>query len=475
MIHMKRILIFLILFLAFSSGATAVVNVSNSTVFTPWLSNINYIVPDPWFLADNISLGPLCLNITNFRYPGSGFAIENGTNPTFCGQSSTEINVTIGTGILTVTIYDEQNNTLVTHTNVTVSVDKENSSIITQVTDTGSTVFYGLEEGIWTITLTADGYQSRSYFVTVSASTPATLNAFLILDSQSNDITFIVRDFDDGQFVEDVVVTLQKKIGASYVTMGQKTTDFVGSVFFGMEVAVPYRMTFSHPDYFTRSVSIEIEPTDSSFELLLTQNVTLDLDSIFSDLLYSYIPIPVMVEPLNNSNFSLSVTSIGSTLSWFSVSTDLNGTSTTNVTGSPAGGVAQITKDLTFLQGETFQVKRCMKSINFDLYCFNTTHMVNPLTTGNYSLPSIVTDARTIVNIFTDSGRGELILNIFALLITSFIIAALSVSGMDPKFASGIGIFMLIGASFLGVFDTLIAFLVAFLYFALLLMSEVIT
>jgi len=234
-------------------------------------------------------------------------------------------------------------------------------------------------------------------------------------------------------------------------------------------------MTFSHPDYFTRSVSIEIEPTDSSFELLLTQNVTLDLDSIFSDLLYSYIPIPVMVEPLNNSNFSLSVTSIGSTLSWFSVSTDLNGTSTTNVTGSPAGGVAQITKDLTFLQGETFQVKRCMKSINFDLYCFNTTHMVNPLTTGNYSLPSIVTDARTIVNIFTDSGRGELILNIFALLITSFIIAALSVSGMDPKFASGIGIFMLIGASFLGVFDTLIAFLVAFLYFALLLMSEVIT
>jgi len=466
---MKLKLSFLFLFTFVLVGsAIATVNTTGGTVMSPPETLVNYIAPDPWFLSDSFSLNASCLIIINFEHPNVTFPIANGTNFTICLESETEVNITLGSSVLLVNIFDEQNNTLINFTTVTVVADTDGFATTSETTTTGVLTFGTLASETYQIDISAANYGSRRYFVTLASGSIVTLNAYLLLSSESQDIVFTLRDFDTGQFIQEADITLLRKIGVSYISIAQKQTDFVGSALFDMKTGHPYRMTFVSDGYSTRTINIEIKPTDTSFTILLSLNVTIGVETIFEDVTYTFTPRNGLLEPVlgSNQSFTFSVNSPSGTIQWFSMSTDFNGTGTTNISGIPGGGIALVALNLTTSLGDTFGMEYCIQSTGQSLYCFNGSYIINPIELGNLTLPAQILNWRTAANLITSTAaKGTLILNILTLLGIGVIVAVLSLIGLGGRLATSIGMFLLIGAGFLGTFNLFLSIFLAFIYF----------
>lgn len=333
------------------------------------------------------------------------------------------------TNSVTIYFWDEYTGASITQ-NVTVEFDGPNSTF--ESTGTGGYLYEDLlDPGTWTLTMDSDGYDERVYYITVSTRSHQVLNAYLLNSTLSQDTTFYIKD-SDGDNLPNSTITIQDDINGSWTTIAQKTTDFFGIAYFPLQYAHTYRAIIEAPGYITKTA--EFERVLTSYTIRLSSNNTQDYTSYGDEFTYSTSPDEVKPEP---TNFTLSTSSPLGALEWFSVTTLLNGsTTTTNNTGSPSGGTATVAHDLTSYSGDYIEVWYKAKStgINTPLVLYGK-FLIYSQTPGNYSLAAFAEHYDTELSSEEDEGKAKKAI----IVVLAAVIVALSLGLMISTSAGGVG------------------------------------
>ena len=460
------------------AGATVQANfIYDSSNETAWV-NATYDLYHEIYGVKTILFTEDKQNPTDFNQSVTTTLTLSGTywwNITVCDAVTCAWNVSqqvkVLMGGLNVTIRDAGNDNIITWTPVTVTIDRNNFTTQNNITAAGFIFYPELGSGIWTVAGQATDYPSRDYLITVNNNAITQFTMYLL--NSTNIVTFSVKDFDTAQFIEGALVTVTKKIGGNFITVGQDVTDVIGSSQFALENDITYRIIFQEQSYFTRSINLE--PIETEYTILLTKNITIVYRLLFDEISYTYSPTTGLIAPLDNYNFTFTVVSPNGVLNWFSISTDFNGSTTTNVTGSPNGGTAILQRNLSAHPSESFSMMFCFDTTEFERYCFNASYIVNPVTIGDMSLPSLINDSANIVNLFSNENRGTLILSVMGWIIIAFFVTIISISGLGGRTAAGVGMLGVLGMSLLGLqvgvelFPLLWAIIINFVYFTGLL------
>jgi len=98
-------------------------------------------------------------------------------------------------------IYDEETDELIDDRNVTVQIINYDNSSHEVLTDTGSTFQSGFTVGTYEIRYNAQGYNSRSYYATITGSDTQGIDLYLLNSSQATYTSFIIID-ETGNLLE---------------------------------------------------------------------------------------------------------------------------------------------------------------------------------------------------------------------------------------------------------------------------------
>lgn len=200
---------------------------------------------------------------------------------------------------------------------------------------------------------------------------------------------FTVKDAITTNTITGISVTMQQLISGSYVTIGQETSDAFGVVFFPLTQGESYQFITTGAGYVPKS-GVFVR-TQDAYTIILDQNNTQSFVN-FDDY-FSYRMQPDVIS-LGVNSFNLTVSSPNGTMSWFAVVLRLNGTNTTNnVTGSPSGGTAIVSANLTPYQGQTVTAYYYMRTagIPSTLVLTRSWLISIPNSTGNYTFSDFMT------------------------------------------------------------------------------------
>jgi hypothetical protein len=276
-------------------------------------------------------------------------------------------------------IYDEYLGGLITQ-NVILSLVK-NETELEYSTTNGSVYADLLDPGTWTVTFSSAGYDERVYFVTVASKSHQTLNAYLLNSSLSQPTTFSIKTAD-GDYIIGETLTMQDYVNGSWVTIAQKETDFFGQAYFPLQYAHEYKLIIEADGYVTKTATFERVST--SYSITLTSSNTQGYVPIAEEFTYSIAPSSATT---NSTNFTLSTSSPDGRLEWFYIKVTLNGTDyVQNVTGSPSGGTAQVTLNLSGYSGYTVTGTYKILSTGLDApYVVTSSYYIYGMTPGNYT------------------------------------------------------------------------------------------
>ena len=188
------------------NNMTLYFNVSNSFVFwavdvftNATVQNFTILINNASGLVQNktTSSSQIYFNITagNFttNFSSPQYSNNNTGNLSFSDNGNFTYRV-FAANSLYIFLYDEVLDTLITWVNGTIKITNFNVSS-TETTTTAGTVFQsGFSPGIYELRYNAVGYNTRSYYVTISQSTTQQLELFLLNTSQATYVSFINQD-----------------------------------------------------------------------------------------------------------------------------------------------------------------------------------------------------------------------------------------------------------------------------------------
>jgi hypothetical protein len=375
--------------ITFANLSNARFNVTARDIFTNASVNSFNITANAsgysWTASNTTTNGSLVImgakNVnTTFFIDASGYAYANtSTTPT-----STVPNVTFY-------LYT-QNSILITFTDeytgnpILANVTVELTLGVTTTTGygiNGSFYYDLLTPGNYTVTLNTDGYDERNYFVVIAAKETTFLDAYLLNTSLSQDTVFHLID-TDGNYLPDATITIQDFVNGSWVTIAAKMTDFMGIAYFPLQYAHTYRGTFEAASFDTKTAEFERVLTD--YYIRLSASNTQEYTPVGDEYTYNLTPSGANLAP-GVISFTISTSSPTGALSWFAVRTLFNGTTNlTNTTGSPGGGTATVTLNLTGATGHVVTAWYMGKSAGTDTLVVRRDFLLYVTNAGNYSL-----------------------------------------------------------------------------------------
>lgn len=188
-----------------------------------------------------------------------------------------------------------------------------------------------------TASVSKTGYYSRDYYYTFYNTTYVSIDAYLLPSTSANLINIHVKNRQD-EYLENALVTAQKQINGSYVTVEQQRTDSSGTAALYLNPSTTYKLIASYPDYV--SYEATITPTQSDYTFTLSSASVLGYHTLYEDLSYRFYP-NLLTLGRGNQTVNFSVYSTGSALSSFGLNlSDENNTVffSSTTTTSPAGG-----------------------------------------------------------------------------------------------------------------------------------------
>lgn len=371
-------------------GMLAQQSTTNGSVFFPTVQGYEY-----QFNMDAVGYG-----LAN--------ASANATNVTNYYQFSLA-----GSNTLFLFFFDQTSLLPIDFQNVSVLFSQGNMTF-TNTTNTSEMIAANLTPGLYTLFVQSNGYDPAQYFVTIVNRTTQSLDIFLLNSSLSGDTVFTVKDAITTNTVTGITVTMQQLVAGNYVTIGQETSDAFGVVFFPLVQGQTYQFMTSGPGYNPQS-GVFVR-TQASYTIIINQNNSQNFINFID--LFSYRTQPNVLS-LGVNNFNLTVSSPSASMSWFGMVLSLNGTNTTqNVTGSPSGGTASISMNLTPYQGQTVTAFYYMQStgINYTLAVSRSWVINAPTSPGNYTFNDFMVYYSDDTNGLDFYSRG-ILLTIAAVLI----------------------------------------------------------
>ena len=245
--------------------------------------------------------------------------------------------------LINITLYDEENQTEITEDATLYFTGPTN--LVTPLTG-GSEIIGNLSVGEYFIQAETENYPSRGIYFSVTNQTN-NLDMYLVRDLVGNDyIDYYVRD-DALDAVEDARLTFQKSINGSYVTVAQIETDYAGQARVFQDQQNEYRILVTHIDYATKDIDL--------IPLQLEYSITLDAvqeslyQNVYEGIRYTLSPKEIILNITESYyNISIDIFSDDSSLQYFGVFIDhhnytcVPANCISNITGSPAGGVATV-------------------------------------------------------------------------------------------------------------------------------------
>lgn len=318
----------------------------------------------------------LLMDATGYAYANTTLSAANAT-PSYQFGIYTQNSIQIS-------IYDEFLGGLIVQ-NVSVELAK-NATTLTYSTVNGTLYADLLDAGMWTLTFNSNGYDERIYFVTVGERTTQTLDAYLLNSSLSEATSFTIKNAQ-GNFILAATLTMQDEVNGSWVTIAQKETDFFGQAFFPLQYAHEYRLIIEADGYVTKTATFE--RVSSSYSITLSADNTQNYVQVNDEFTYSI--APQSVAP-NVTAFNLSTSSPDGRIQWFYIRVLHDGVNySQNVSGSPSGGVAQVTVNLTGQNGDTLTAYYLVKSTGLsEPFSMTRRYYVYGVTPGNYTFDSFM-------------------------------------------------------------------------------------
>lgn len=356
----------------------------------------------------------------NFFIDAPGYAHANVTLEANASTNEYEFSL-LPTNSIFLYFFDEDTLASITQ-NVTVEFT-DGITTFSNTTSTGEMIASELSPATWELTVSSAGYETRNYFVTVVARSAQDIDVYLLNETTAETTTFTVKDSNDGDVISGATMTMQHNVGGSWVSIDQQETDAFGIAVFDLENNKQYRFIIEASGYSTKTG--EFTRTTGAYIVTITDTNTQSFTTYLDD--FTYVTAPILVN-VGVTNFSITTSSPEGKLEWFSVSVVLNGTTTTNnVTGSPSGGTALVSLNLSTFAGEYVLAVYRVKSTSFDdpLVVSNNWY-IKELASGNYTFTDFMEHYEDEDNGLSFASKG-IILTIVAVLLAIAVGAFLGV------------------------------------------------
>lgn len=337
----------------------------------------------------------------NFFMDATQYAYANVTLPANASTNTYTFTL-LPTNSLFLFFYDQTTLDPIDFENVTVTFNNGTFSF-SNTSNTSEMIASQLTPGLWSITADAPSYEPAQYFVTITERGTQELDVFLLNSTLSGETTITIKDADTADVIQNATVTIQIEVGGNWVTFDQQTSDLFGVTFFALTQGTQYQLIVEAENYATKA-GLFVRTTSSYIVTLSsanTQNFTTYGDE------FSYVLTPTKVGN-NLTTFSVTTSSPTGSLQWFAVQVLLNGTvQLQNITGSPSGGTATITINLSNYTGYQVTANYYMKSGGFlEPLVISRTWRIFGFVEGNYTLSSFMNYYADDSNGFDQTSRG---------------------------------------------------------------------
>lgn len=269
--------------------------------------------------------------------------------------------------------------------NMTYNITIANSTTSTSFLNQINGVFWNytqIPNGAITITVSADGFEQRSYTGTMNSNTFINQTAYLLSNSEGLIRSFLIVN-TNYQVISGAYIRVEKLIGSSYVLISDGYTDNSGVKTFLLNPSDEYRIEATSGG--ATSGYKYIQPTQPQYtiQIPITTTAVEGYSGLFTQVSYTIYPNSLWIQVSNSSIFSFSVTAWVNDLGSYSmVLKDQNNTILyNNTTISTIGGTMNTSIDTTNLSRviglytinrtgfEPFTITRY-----YTMYDFNTTN-----------------------------------------------------------------------------------------------------
>lgn len=254
------------------------------------------VVPRDVLNNNTISGANITLSNSSYAYSGTFSGVENASFNITDGVYLLEIdapdrvsyegNVTVnGSEVfyaymyaynsLWVYAYSQETGNSIVSFNVSI---QNNNYSYTNASSGGIAYFSDIVSGEYDVTVSATGYSSSTYSVTVTDNSFQTLNAFL--SAATNTFIFTVKDKSSNSLIEGATITQKRFINGTLTTIESKDADITGRVQFTYTNGVEYTFVASEDGFETKTFVLEI--LFDNYNLLLTP-VTVVNESVYFD------------------------------------------------------------------------------------------------------------------------------------------------------------------------------------------------
>lgn len=336
---------------------------------------------------------------------------------------------------------------------------------------TGNTSFQGvLATGNYSVIARANGYAESYYFITINQTEALGLSTYLIPESDAFIRQFVVKDVNTGLTVPNAYVSFLQNIMGTYVTVSQKTTDYVGVVSLYLNPLNIYLVRINHPSYLVKEINFQ--PTDSSYTIYIGSQYNPDYTNIMDDISYSINPVYLTLYQNSSYIFNFSISSSAGTLEYWGLKIIQNNTVTIqNTSILPNGGV--MSTNITTAINSTYylpvQVTYFFKKSGYDLWTYEKSYLAYPNITGNMTLVANFKNLKTTLGHEDDNNNWAFIPNLLTTFITIGLCGLIGTFTpiKDLQLLSFIGIGFLAIFAYLGFFNWIVWSLIALPYMIL--------
>ena len=254
----------------------------------------------------------------------------------------------------------------------------------------GSLVIQELEADDYELTFNKVGeYYPQTFYLRLQEGEAISIDAYFY-DINTTLYSSVITIVDpNSQPIEAALVSIQERIQGNYRTISQKYTDSTGKVAFLLRPDADHKTIIEKTGFTTREY--EIRPISDPYAVTLRINPELsyNYETAYDNVFFTYLP---KIKQLNLSEhiFNLSLSSPMGELQYFGITTLY---AATNITGSPAGGTAVLTADLSNHTSSTFAVKYFFKSIGRQEYSFTIVYPVSNIKPSSTSIIGIKEDS----------------------------------------------------------------------------------
>ncbi len=366
-------------------------------------------------------------------------------------------------------VYNQQTDVLINTNDSTVTISSSTYNNVSNTTN-GGVQFKNLPADNYTVLVSNPAYITGTFQIVVYNASSQYLKARLLPNSANTSIAIYVKN-QLYQPVESALITVQRQFGGgSWATVTQVLSDVNGFNYIYLQDNTYYRFIISASGYSTKQFDMNVYSAVSPYTFVITTTASSLYTNYFGGVNYYYSPTTPV---LNQSVYWFSITTYNSSLDIQWTSVTVSGI-TVNVTGSPSGATANISKDLSNYQGAlnvTYQFYFYNANTStYSLFKIPVTYFVNPYNTTQTSLTDVWTDFRTDVE--TQSPTGQVWTTIIAMfLILAIIITLIQLSGSQIVGLIG-GVAGLAFFAVVGMLSPVFAFLTGTIILILLFMNR---